>query len=144
MVLSDSHHPLASDCLPTDDGKSDMDEISRVPLDLIKQTAGTHSQYPDGFMPYLGTTFSPIKDRGGEGKGFTHSLGGIVTISAPTLGALVNSVGRSDQLSPWTYGIRALVRNLASRWRLPLRLHSEFDGGKCPTNSIINLRITRV
>lgn len=96
-------------------GESDMSEISRDPLDLVKQTVGAHHQYPDGFMLYLGTMFSPIKDRDSEGQGFTHHLGDIVTISAPMLGALVNSVGRSDQLPPWTYGIRELMQDLAGR-----------------------------
>ncbi len=97
------------------DGVSRMREISRDPLDLVAQTAGAHHQYPDGFMLFLGTMFSPIKDRGQQGAGFTHHLGDRVTISSPALGALVNHVQRSDQLPPWTFGVRALYRNLASR-----------------------------
>ncbi|GEN26653.1 hypothetical protein HVA01_02990 [Halovibrio variabilis] len=96
-------------------GESDMREISRDPLDLVSQTIGDHHQYPDGFMLFLGTMFSPIQDRDGEGQGFTHHLGDRVTIATPALGALVNSVGRSDQLPPWTYGIRELMRHLARR-----------------------------
>ncbi|QEM82050.1 fumarylacetoacetate hydrolase family protein [Halomonas binhaiensis] len=88
---------------------SDMREISRDPLDLVQQTTGTHHQYPDGFMLFLGTMFSPIKDRDGTGEGFTHHLGDRVTIATPKLGALINHVGRSDQLPPWTYGIRAFL-----------------------------------
>ena len=87
--------------------QSDMREISRDPLDLVGQTIGAHHQYPDGFMLFLGTMFSPIQDRDGPGQGFTHHLGDLVTISTPRLGALVNRVERSDQLPPWTYGIRA-------------------------------------
>lgn len=87
--------------------QSDMREISRDPLDLVGQTIGAHHQYPDGFMLFLGTMFSPIQDRDGPGQGFTHHLGDVVTISTPRLGALVNRVERSDQLAPWTYGIRA-------------------------------------
>ena len=87
--------------------QSDMREISRDPLDLVGQTIGAHHQYPDGFMLFLGTMFSPIQDRDGPGQGFTHHLGDVVTISTPSLGALVNRVERSDQLPPWTYGIRA-------------------------------------
>jgi fumarylacetoacetate (FAA) hydrolase family protein len=94
-------------------GESDMREISRDPLDLVRQTIGDHHQYPDGFMLFLGTMFSPIQDRDGKGQGFTHHLGDRVTIATPTLGALVNPVGRSDQLPPWTYGIRELMRHLA-------------------------------
>ncbi len=97
------------------DGVSRMREISRDPLDLVAQTAGAHHQYPDGFMLFLGTMFSPIKDRGQKGAGFTHHLGDRVTISSPALGALVNHVQRSDQLPPWTFGVRALYRNLARR-----------------------------
>ncbi|WP_163578207.1 fumarylacetoacetate hydrolase family protein [Halomonas faecis] len=96
-------------------GESDMAEISRDPLDLVRQTLGAHHQYPDGVMLYLGTMFSPIQDRDGEGQGFTHHLGDRVTIATPSLGALVNRVGRSDELPPWTYGIRALMRDLADR-----------------------------
>lgn len=96
-------------------GESDMREISRDPLDLVSQTIGDHHQYPDGFMLFLGTMFSPIKDRDGKGQGFTHHLGDRVTISTPALGSLVNPVGRSDQLPPWTYGIRELMRHLARR-----------------------------
>ncbi|RUR35280.1 fumarylacetoacetate hydrolase family protein [Vreelandella populi] len=96
-------------------GESDMREISRDPLDLVSQTIGDHHQYPDGFMLFLGTMFSPIKDRDGKGQGFTHHLGDRVTIATPTLGSLVNPVGRSDQLPPWTYGIRELMRHLARR-----------------------------
>lgn len=97
------------------DGISHMREISRDPLDLVGQTAGDHHQYPDGFMLFLGTMFSPIKDRDGEGGGFTHHLGDIVTISTPQLGALRNRVGLSTELAPWTFGTRALYRNLAAR-----------------------------
>ncbi|HDZ47596.1 hypothetical protein LCGC14_0058950 [marine sediment metagenome] len=96
-------------------GESDMREISRDPLDLVSQTIGAHHQYPDGFMLFLGTMFSPIQDRDGKGQGFTHHLGDRVTIATPDLGTLVNSVGRSDQLPPWTYGIRELMRHLAHR-----------------------------
>ncbi|MGY6565328.1 fumarylacetoacetate hydrolase family protein [Halomonas sp. KM-1] len=88
------------------EGESDMREISRDPLDLVRQTVGAHHQYPDGFMLFLGTMFSPIQDRDGEGQGFTHHVGDRVTIATPALGALVNRVDRSDKLPPWTFGIR--------------------------------------
>jgi fumarylacetoacetate (FAA) hydrolase family protein len=97
------------------DGASYMREISRDPLDLVSQTCGPHHQYPDGFMLFLGTMFSPIKDRGAPGAGFTHDLGDRVTISSPSLGALVNHVQLSDAITPWTFGVRALYRNLAQR-----------------------------
>jgi len=96
-------------------GASRMREISRDPLDLVGQTWGAHHQYPDGFMLFLGTMFSPIKDRDAPGKGFTHHLGDRVSISTPSLGTLVNTVQRSDGIEPWTLGVRALYNNLARR-----------------------------
>lgn len=96
-------------------GASFMREISRDPLDLVGQTCGAHHQYPDGFMLFLGTMFSPIKDRDAAGKGFTHHIGDRVSISTPSLGTLVNTVARSDQTAPWTFGVRALYNNLARR-----------------------------
>ncbi len=97
------------------EGRSRMREISRDPLDLVAQTCGAHHQYPDGFMLFLGTMFSPIKDRDAAGGGFTHHAGDRVSISTPSLGALVNTVGRSDEITPWSFGVRALYRNLAQR-----------------------------
>jgi fumarylacetoacetate (FAA) hydrolase family protein len=68
--------------------------------------------YPDGFMLFLGTMFSPIQPRR-AGAGFTHQLGDRVTIASP-LGALVNTVQRSDAIRPGpTAG--ALMRHLRSR-----------------------------
>ncbi|AXF17147.1 fumarylacetoacetate hydrolase family protein [Paraburkholderia caledonica] len=97
------------------EGVSHMSEISRDPADLVVQTWGRHHQYPDGFMLFLGTMFSPIKDRDTKGGGFTHHLGDKVTISTPELGALINTVRLSTEVAPWTFGVRALYRNLASR-----------------------------
>jgi fumarylacetoacetate (FAA) hydrolase family protein len=96
-------------------GASYMREISRDPLDLVGQTCGKHHQYPDGFMLFLGTMFSPIKDRDAKGGGFTHHAGDRVSVSTPALGTLVNVVFRSDQIAPWTFGVRALYANLAQR-----------------------------
>ena len=96
-------------------GASRMREISRDPLDLVAQTCGPHHQYPDGFMLFLGTMFSPIKDRDAAGAGFTHHLGDRVSIATPSLGMLVNTVQHSDAIAPWTFGVRALYRNLAAR-----------------------------
>ncbi|WP_028219404.1 fumarylacetoacetate hydrolase family protein [Paraburkholderia oxyphila] len=97
------------------EGVSHMKEISRDPLDLVAQTWGAHHQYPDGFMLFLGTMFSPIKDRNAPGGGFTHHIGDRVTISAPPLGALLNTVRLSTEIEPWTFGVRALYANLAAR-----------------------------
>jgi len=100
------------------DGVSHMREISRDPADLVAQTHGAHHQYPDGFMLFLGTMFSPIKDRDTAGGGFTHHLGDVVTISTPSLGAIVNTVRLSTEITPWTFGVRALYRHLAARGML--------------------------
>ncbi|SEP04565.1 fumarylacetoacetate hydrolase family protein [Aquisalimonas asiatica] len=97
------------------DDSSDMRQISRDPLDLVRQTIGAHHQYPDGFMLFLGTMFSPGQDRDGQGKGFTHHIGDTVTISTPALGGLVNRVDRSDRLPPWTFGIRQWRNALAGK-----------------------------
>jgi fumarylacetoacetate (FAA) hydrolase family protein len=97
------------------EGVSHMSEISRDPADLVAQTHGRHHQYPDGFMLFLGTMFSPIKDRGVPGGGFTHHLGDRVTISTPQLGALTNTVELSTEIEPWTFGVRALYQNLTAR-----------------------------
>jgi len=99
-------------------GASRMREISRDPADLVAQTHGAHHQYPDGFMLFLGTMFSPIKDRDTPGGGFTHHLGDVVTISTPSLGAIVNTVRLSTEITPWTFGVRALYGNLAARGML--------------------------
>ena len=103
------------------DGVSHMREISRDPADLVAQTCGKHHQYPDGFMLFLGTMFSPILDRDAPGAGFTHHLGDVVTISTPQLGALVNTVKLCTEIAPWTFGVRALYRNLAARGLLGAR-----------------------
>lgn len=97
------------------EGISHMSEINRDPADLVKQTYGAHHQYPDGFMLFLGTMFSPIKDRDEKDGGFTHHLGDVVTISTPTLGSLVNTVQLSTEIDPWTFGVRALYRSLGAR-----------------------------
>lgn len=97
------------------EGVSHMEQISRDPLELLAQAYGDHHQYPDGFMLFLGTMFSPVKDRGAVGAGFTHHLGDVVTISSPLLGALVNEVQLSTEIPRWTFGIRALYHNLGLR-----------------------------
>jgi fumarylacetoacetate (FAA) hydrolase family protein len=96
-------------------GQSSMKEISRDPLDLVRQTVGRHHQYPDGFMLYLGTLFAPVEDRDVEGEGFTHKVGDIVAISTPALGTLMNVVRLATECPPWTFGAAALMKNLARR-----------------------------
>lgn len=96
-------------------GSSSMALISRDPLDLVAQTVGGDHQYPDGFMLFLGTLFAPTQDREKPGSGFTHKQGDEVSIGSPLLGTLHNTVTYSHKAAPWTFGLRALMHNLAAR-----------------------------
>jgi fumarylacetoacetate (FAA) hydrolase family protein len=96
-------------------GRSTMKDISRDPLDLVAQTVNSNHQYPDGFVLFLGTLFAPVEDRDEPGRGFTHKVGDVVRVSSAKLGTLVNTVVTCDTAPPWTMGITALMRNLASR-----------------------------
>lgn len=95
------------------DGASNMAKISRTPESLVEATIGRHHQYPDGLVLYLGTMFAPVKDRDGPGKGFTHKMNDVVSISTPTLGTLSNRVRLSTECAAWTYGTSHLLRDLA-------------------------------
>ena len=97
------------------DGRSSMAEIARDPTELVAQLLGRHHQYPDGAALFLGTMFAPIKDRAGEGRGFTHRIGDISRISARELGGLANRMILSTEAPPWAFGCAALMRNLARR-----------------------------
>jgi fumarylacetoacetate (FAA) hydrolase family protein len=94
---------------------NDMTQLTRDPRDLVAQTIGPHHGYPDGFVLYLGTMFTPTADRGGPGTGFTHHADDVVTISTPTLGALVNRVRPAHLVEPWRFGVADLVRALIAR-----------------------------
>ncbi|MFE1451689.1 fumarylacetoacetate hydrolase family protein [Streptomyces olivaceoviridis] len=96
-------------------GSSSMREISRDVTELVAATHGAHHQHPDGFVLFTGTLFAPTEDRRAPGAGFTHEYGDVVRISSPRLGTLVNTVVPSEQAAPWTFGVRALMRNLARR-----------------------------
>jgi fumarylacetoacetate (FAA) hydrolase family protein len=96
------------------EGRSTMAEISRDPLELVKQTISEH-QYPDGFVLFLGTLFAPTQDRDVKGSGFTHKEGDVVRISTPKLGVLENRVTTSKAAPPWNFGISDLMKNLFRR-----------------------------
>ncbi|HEX7740911.1 MAG TPA: fumarylacetoacetate hydrolase family protein, partial [Sphingobium sp.] len=96
------------------EGVSSMNQISRDPLELVRQTLSEH-QYPDGFALFLGTLFAPVQDRDEPGRGFTHKIGDTVAISTPKLGTLVNRVVTSKDAAPWSFGLGALMANLADR-----------------------------
>ncbi|MBR0651195.1 fumarylacetoacetate hydrolase family protein [Roseomonas terrae] len=89
--------------------------ISRDPTAIVGQMIGAHHQYPDGAVLYLGTPFSPSKDRGTAGMGFTHKEGDVVRVASPRLGALVNEVDRTDECPPWVFGTGALFASLTRR-----------------------------
>jgi fumarylacetoacetate (FAA) hydrolase family protein len=95
-------------------GRSSMSEISRDPLDLIAQAMSEH-HYPDGFVLMLGTLFAPTQDRDVPGRGFTHKVGDVVKVSSAKLGCLENRVTTSKDARHWTFGITALMQNLADR-----------------------------
>ncbi|MEC3911578.1 fumarylacetoacetate hydrolase family protein [Sphingobium sp. CR2-8] len=102
------------------EGASSMNQISRDPLELVRQTLSEH-QYPDGFTLFLGTLFAPVQDRDDPGRGFTHKVGDVVAISTPRLGKLVNRVVTSKDAAPWTWGLTALMTNLAARGLLTVQ-----------------------
>lgn len=96
------------------EGRNEMGQISRDPLDLVAQCLSEH-HYPDGFVLFCGTLFAPTQDRDTPGAGFTHKVGDVVTIRSRRLGTLTNTVMTSRDAPAWTMGIAAFVRNLASR-----------------------------
>jgi fumarylacetoacetate (FAA) hydrolase family protein len=102
------------------EGRSTMAEISRDPLELVRQAMSEH-QYPDGFALFLGTLFAPIQDRDIAGRGFTHKEGDVVRVSTPKLGVLENRVTTSKAAPPWSFGITSLMQNLAGRGLLSAR-----------------------
>jgi fumarylacetoacetate (FAA) hydrolase family protein len=97
------------------EGASSIAMISRDPDDLVAQMVNEHHRYPDGAVLFLGTMFAPVEDRAAPGKGFTHKTGDIVTIAAPKLGRLVNRMMPTDRCEAWSFGVGALMRNLARR-----------------------------
>ena len=97
------------------EGTSSVGQISRDPLDLVRHAFGPHHRYPDGFVLFTGTMFAPTEDRDAPGEGFTHKDGDVVAISSPALGTLVNQVTSAEAAPAWTFGVRALMTNLARR-----------------------------
>ena len=96
------------------EGRNEMAQISRDPLELVKQCLSEH-HYPDGFVLFCGTLFAPTQDRDESGAGFTHKIGDVVTIRSEKIGTLRNTVTTSRDAPPWELGIADFARNLASR-----------------------------
>ena len=97
------------------EGGSSMARISRDPADLVGQMIGASHRYPDGAALFLGTMFAPVADRDAPGKGFTHKVGDLVTVSADKLGRLTNRMRHCQDCPPWDFGAGQLMRNLARR-----------------------------
>jgi len=116
---------------------SSMSEISRDLDELISQTIGSDHQYPDGLVLFTGTMFAPTKDREAPGMGFTHRMGDVVFISSPKLGTLTNRMRASSECEPWTFGISALMRNLAERRLLRPTDRSAKSGEPTPHTTIM-------
>src|SRR5690606_26504305 len=95
-------------------GRSSMAQISRDPLELVRQALSEH-HYSDGFVLMLGTVFAPTQDRDVAGRGFRHKVGDIVRVNTPKLGRLENRVNTSMDARVWVFGITALMQNLAAR-----------------------------
>jgi fumarylacetoacetate (FAA) hydrolase family protein len=98
-------------------GSNAVSRISRPFEELVEATWGDHHQYPDGLVLFTGTLFAPTDDRGEAGAGFTHHMGDVVTIESQELGALVNTVRRSEEAAPWEYGVGDLFRDLLKRYQ---------------------------
>ncbi|MFO1080616.1 MAG: fumarylacetoacetate hydrolase family protein [Reyranellaceae bacterium] len=96
-------------------GESDLSKISRDPLELVRHAMGSTHQYPDGMALMTGTLFAPTEPRRPGGPGFTHMVGDLVSIRSPQLGTLTNRVNHCERIAPWSFGIAALMRNLAAR-----------------------------
>lgn len=95
------------------EGQNSLSRISRPFEELVSAAFGKHHQYPDGFALFTGTLFAPTRDRDVEGLGFTHKPADEVTIHSPHLGSLINTTGTTEDLPPWTFGIRNLMDYLA-------------------------------
>jgi fumarylacetoacetate (FAA) hydrolase family protein len=96
-------------------GQSDLSKISRDPTELVAHAMGRTHNYPDGMALMTGTLFAPTEPRTPGGPGFTHMVGDLVSIRSPKLGTLSNRVNHCDKVPPWTFGVSALMRNLAKR-----------------------------
>lgn len=99
----------------TDHATSSLRSISRDVVDLVEQAMGQHHQYPDAMMLFTGTMYTPTTPRDAGADGFTHRRGDVVRIRSPHLGTLLNVVGHTNEITPWTFGISELLRNLAQR-----------------------------
>jgi len=101
------------------EGQNSLSRISRPFEELVGAAFGRHHQYPDGFALFTGTLFAPTQDRDEEGSGFTHKDADQVTIHSAQLGSLVNTTGTTEDLPPWSFGIRDLMEYLSRFVHVP-------------------------
>ena len=101
------------------EGQNSLSRISRPFEELVGAAFGRHHQYPDGFALFTGTLFAPTQDRDEEGSGFTHKDADQVTIHSAQLGSLVNTTGTTEELPPWSFGIRDLMEYLSRFVHVP-------------------------
>jgi len=104
-------------------GTNSVSRLSRPFEELVGAAHGPHHQYPDGFVLFTGTLFAPAEDRDEPGMGFTHQHGDLVEISSPRLGTLRNVVAPTEDLDPWTFGIRSLLDYLTAHSTGPNGVH---------------------
>ncbi|MDQ0693314.1 fumarylacetoacetate (FAA) hydrolase family protein [Arthrobacter sp. W4I7] len=102
------------------EGQNSLTRISRPFEELIGAAFGKHHQYPDGFALFTGTLFAPTKDRDVQGLGFTHKPADKVAIHSANLGSLINTTGTTEDLPPWTFGIRDLMKYLSRLNQVPV------------------------
>jgi fumarylacetoacetate (FAA) hydrolase family protein len=86
------------------EGRSSMDQISRSPLELVRQALSEH-QYPDGFALFLGTLFAPRRTGMPRAKAS-------VTVSATLCAYPVQGLACLKTRSP----LRKMLRPGRSAW----------------------------
>ncbi|MBT2567147.1 fumarylacetoacetate hydrolase family protein [Arthrobacter sp. ISL-85] len=101
------------------EGQNSLSRISRPFEELVGAAYGKHHQYPDGFALFTGTLFAPSQDRDEPGLGFTHKDADQVTIYSAQLGSLINTTGTTEELPPWSFGIRDLMEYLSRSVPVP-------------------------
>jgi fumarylacetoacetate (FAA) hydrolase family protein len=96
-------------------GKSSMSKISRDrPIWCARPAARTIS-IPTASCCSSARCLRRLRIAMRPNQGFTHKIGDVVEISSAGLGSLVNTVRLSNKCPPWTFGISALMANLAKR-----------------------------
>ena len=96
-------------------GSSDLSKISRDPTDLVAHAMGDTHQYPDGMVLMTGTLFAPTEQRKPDGPASPTWWATWCRSARPSSARSPTSVNHCDKIPPWTFGVSALMRNLAAR-----------------------------